>query len=104
MTAVSGVKRLTKIQRGREVTPGTAVVATTVRRGLAVPPSDDRINVRPEENVGLSSPSNRQYTAGLAASLEPPTAEATFEDFQHVAEAGIKTVAPTQDGTGTDYI
>ncbi len=104
MTAVSGVKRLTKIQRGREVTPGTAVVATSIRRGLAVPPSDDRINIRPDENVGLSSPSNRQYTAGLLASLEPPTSEATFEDFQHVAEAGIKTVVPTQDGTGTGYI
>jgi hypothetical protein len=104
MTAVSGIKRLTKIQLGREVTPGVAVVATTVRRGLAVPPSDDRMNVRPDENVGLSSPSNRQYTAGLLATLEPPTTEATFEMFQHVGEGGLKTVAPVQDGAGSGYV
>lgn len=104
MTAVSGVKRLTKMQMGRETVAGTPVAATTIHRGLALPPSDDQIKVMPDENVGLSAKSTRQYTPGLAASLEPPTTEATFEGFQHVAEAGIKTVVPTQDGAGTDYI
>ena len=104
MTAVAGVKRLTKLQLGREATPGTAVPATTIWRGLALPPSDDQIKVMPDENVGLSSKTTRQYTPGLAASLEPPTTEATFEGFQHIGEAGLKTVTPVQDGAGTDYI
>ncbi len=104
MTAVSGVKNLRKIQLGREATPGTAVPATTIWRGLAVPIKDDRINVRPNENIGLSSPTTRQYTPGLLASLPFPITEATFQNIQHVMEGGVKTVTPVADGAGSGFI
>ena len=100
----SGIKRLRRIQLGREVTAGTAVAATTIWRGPAVPGDDDRMNVMPEENVGISSATTRQYTAGLLASIPFPETEATFEQVQHIYESGIKTVTLSQDGTGTDYI
>lgn len=100
----SGIKRLRKIQLGRESTAGTAVAATTIWRGPAVQAEDERMNVMPEENVGVSSATTRQYTAGLLASLSFPETEATFEQVQHIYESGIKTVTPTQDGAGTDYI
>lgn len=102
--ATSGVKTLRKVQLGREGTPGTAVAATTIWRGPALMPLDDRMNAMPEENIGLSSPTTRQYTAGLLASMQFPSTPATFQGIQHVLEAGVKTVAPSQDGVGTDYI
>lgn len=104
MAAVSGVKTLRKVQLGRESTAGTAVAASTIWRGLALMPQDDRINERPEENVGLSSMTTRQYTPGLLASMAFPSTPATFGNIQHVLEAGIKTVTPVQDGAGTGYV
>lgn len=102
--ATSGVKTLRKVQLGRETTPGTAVAASTIWRGPALMPMDDRMNTMPEENIGLSSLTTRQYTAGLLASMQFPSTPATFQGIQHVMEAGVKTVTPVADGAGSGYI
>jgi hypothetical protein len=102
--ATSGVKTLRKIQLGREATPGTAIPATTIWRGPAVMPNDERVQVRPEENVGFSAITTRQYTPSLLASLAFPAVEATFQQIQHVMEAGVKTVTPVADGVGTGFV
>jgi hypothetical protein len=100
----AGIKRLRRIQLGRETTGGTAVAATTVWRGPAVMAVDDRELVMPDENVGLSAKTSRIYTPKLLASLEFPETEATFQQIQHVYENGLATVTLTQDGTGSDRI
>lgn len=102
--ATSGVKTLRKIQLGRETTAGTAVAASTIWRGPALMPMDDQAKVMPEENIGLSSKTTRQYTPSKLASLVFPSTPATFQGIQHIMEAGVKTVTPVQDGTGSDYI
>ncbi len=102
--STSGVKTLRKIQLGREGTAGVAVPATTIHRGVAIMPSDDQTKVMPDENVGLSSKTTRQYTPKKHASLSFPSTEATFQTIQHVLEAGVKTVTPVQDGAGTGYV
>jgi hypothetical protein len=104
MTATSGIKTLRKVQLGRQAGWGTAVPATTIWRGPAIMPSDDQVKMRPEENVGLSSATTRQYTPKKYATLAFPATEATFQGIQHFLEAGVKTVSPVQDGIGTDYI
>lgn len=104
MTATSGVKTLRKVQLGREGTAYTAVPATTIWRGPALMPMDDQVKVMPEENVGLSSLTTRQYTPKKLASMAFPSTEATFQQFLHFLEAGVKTDTPAQDGVGSAYI
>lgn len=99
----SGIKSLRRIQLGREGTPGTAVAATTKWRGMAIMPSDDQVKQMIEENIGFSSKTTRQITPKKFASLVFPATPATFQQIQHIMEAGIKTVSPTQDGAGTGY-
>lgn len=100
----SGIKALRKIQLGRESTAGTAVAATTIWRGPALMPKDDQKKVMRDENIGFSSKTTSQYTPQLLASMAFPSTEASFQNIQHILEAGVKTVTPVQDGTGTDYI
>lgn len=99
----TGVKALRKIQLGRETTPGTAVAATSIWRGLGVL-SDDRETVFPEEDVGILGGVDRAYVPKLAASLSMGSVEATYQQILHLLEAGILTATPTADGVGTDFI
>lgn len=100
----SGIKRLRRIQLGRETVSGTPVAATTIWRGPALMGMDERVMIIPDENVGLSSLTTRVYSPYLLASLSFPETEATFEQVQHIYESGIKTVTPVRDGTGSDYV
>jgi hypothetical protein len=100
----SGIKTLRKVQLGREGTAGTAVAATTIWRGLALMPTDDQTKTMPEENIGFSSLVTRQYTPRKFASMVFPATPATFQQIQHVLEAGVKTVTPVADGEGSGYI
>lgn len=102
--STSGVKRLRRIQLGRESTPGTSVAATTVWRGPALMALDDRVMIMPDENIGLSSPTTRIYNPKLQANLDFPETEATFEQQQHIYESGIQTTTINADGAGTGKI
>jgi hypothetical protein len=101
--STSGVKNLKKVQLGRQ-TNNTAVAATTIWRGPAMTVKDDRVQVRPKEDVGVSSLTNRAYTPKLLGSIAFPSTEATFQQIQHFLEGGVKTVTPVADGVGTDFI
>lgn len=94
-----GIKALRKLQFGRETTPGTAVAATTLWRGMGVL-DDQREVVFPEEDIGYISGVNRSYIPKYAAALDITSVEATFEQLPHLLEMGIATVSPTTDGSG----
>lgn len=97
-----GVKMLRKIQLGREVTAGTAVVATTTWRGEGQ--GEDNMSVIfPSETVGVIGGVNRSYIAALGGSVQM-SGNATFEQLLHVLEAGVKTVVPAADGAGSGKV
>ncbi len=99
------IKKAQVLQLGREVTPGTAVAATSLWRGPASKISDEQIQIQPDENIGLSVRTSRQFTAAVSASYKMPSTEATFEQLLHILEAGVKTVGTgVADGVGTDKI
>ncbi|MBN8654390.1 MAG: hypothetical protein J0M11_01545 [Anaerolineae bacterium] len=100
----SGIKNLRKVQLGRESTALTSVAASTIWRGPAIMPVDEQVKVMPEENIGFSSMVTRQYTPKKLASMAFPSTPATFQQILHILEGGIKTVTPSQDGTGSGYI
>lgn len=104
MTSVSSVKKLRRFQLGREATAGTAVATTTRWRGPAIGLEDAQAKVWPEENIGYSAKTTRQYTPLEVARLPMPATEATFEQFPHLLEAGLKAATPAQDGSGSGYI
>ena len=101
---MSGIKVLRKIQLGGETTAGTAVAADFIWRGIATGLEDTREKVRPEENVGLTSMTTRQYTPKIAAQLSMAATEATFEQLPHILEAALMKATPVQDGAGSGYL
>ena len=102
--AADGIKKLNRIQLGAESTAGTLVAASTIWRGMAAQINDDQTKVRPEENIGLSSQTTRQYTPQKLAHIEFPASELHFETFDHILDSGVVYNAGTQDGTGSGYI
>jgi len=97
-----GVKTLRKLQFGTESTKGTLVAATTVWGGTGT--IEDMIDVKlADEDVGLMMGRTRTYVASKGAKLTTE-AEATFEQLPVIFDSGVKTVAGSQDGAGTDYI
>lgn len=103
-TPSAGVDGFQQVQLGREATAGTAVTCTTVWRGPFGALADNREIVQPEENIGYISPVLRPYESHRLVGLDVPDTEVTFEQIPHIFEAGVKTVTPVQDGTGSDYI
>lgn len=100
---MAGIKPLRKIQIGKETTPGTAVAATALWRGTGV--LDDQREVTfVEEDVGYISGLDRTHVAKLLAAIQMDSTPATFEQLPYLFNAGIKGVAGSQDGAGTDYI
>ena len=100
---MAGIKALRKIQLGRETTKGTAVAATARWRGIGTI-KDERVTMFPEEDIGILSGSDRTYVPQYGASLSMESVPATFEQIEHVLEAGVKTVAGVADGAGSGYI
>lgn len=99
-----GIRSLRKIQLGVETTPGTAVAATTIWRGKGTL-EDKREVVFPEEDIGLISGADRQYTAKLLGGLEMESVPATFEQLPYILAAGVKNVVTgTADGSGSGKI
>ena len=90
-------------QLGREAVAGTAVAATTIWAGEAASIEDLRTVTMVTEHRGRMSPSSRQIQPKLFAGITFPQAVATFEQLQHVFEAGIETDAATACGSGYLY-
>jgi hypothetical protein len=101
---MSGVIPLSKVQIGREATLGTAVDATDILRVEGAFLDDQREIMFIPENVGVLVDVDRTAVPALAAAISIPDNVATFEQILHILEMGIRTVSPSQDGAGSDYI
>ena len=101
---MSGVIPLSKIQIGRETNLGTAVDGTEKLRVEGAFLQDAREIQPVAENVGLLVDTDRMVIPSLAAMIQIPENNATFEQIGHILEMGVKTVTPSQDGAGSGYI
>ena len=101
---MAGGKWAHKVQLGREATAGTAVAATTVWRGVGANLHDTTPVTMVDEQVGIALTTNRSYIGQISGGLSMVATPATFQQLPHLLEAGIKTITPAQDGSGTDYI
>lgn len=97
---MGGIRKLRKIQLGKETTAGTAVMATTIWRGVASMPEDQRQVVFPTEDVGFLSGTDRSYIPVYDAVLAMADTEATFEQLPYILEAGIMSVVTGTANTG----
>jgi len=101
---MAGIKRLRKLQLGKESTAGTAVSATTIWRGTGTL-EDQRGMYFPDEDIGYIAPVNRAVTPYTLGSLDLDEVPATFEQLPYILAMGVDgVVTGTKDGSGTDYI
>src|SRR3990172_1851217 len=104
---MAGVKLLRKLQLGREATAGTSRASNTHWRGvggLGVVEEKGEIKF-PDENVGIIGGTDRSYISKLAGAISFESVEATFEQFPHILEAGVKLVGTgVADGPGSGKI
>lgn len=91
------------IQLGGETTAGTATACDTVWAGEAASIEDMRTVTMLTEHRGRMSPSSRQIQPKLFAGITFPSTVATYEQIQHVFEAGIETDTATACGSGYLY-
>lgn len=99
-----GIRKLRRIQLGREVTPGTAVAATSIWRGIGTL-EDRRVTEFTEEDVGNVAGYTRTSNPKQEGHLTMEEVDATFEQLFHILEAGIKNVGTgVADGAGTGKI
>lgn len=101
----SGIKRLRRIQLGKETTPGTAVAATTRWRGGATQLDDQRVIEQIEEWIGIIDGADRTAVVQLLGMLQLDDVPATAEQFPYLAAMGFG--GPTTgaaDGAGTSKI
>jgi len=100
-----GVKRLQRIQWGKEVTPGTAVAETTRWRGMGAMLDDQRKIEEIEELMGIIEGADRTAVTQLLAAIALADTPATPEQFQFLAAMGFGgPVTGAADGVGTDFI
>ena len=99
---MAGITALRKIQLGRESTAGTAVAATTIWRGMGLL-EDQREVKHVDEQIGVALPTTRAYVPKLGVQIAFDAIEATFQQLPHILEAGIRTDAPANDGSGYVY-
>ncbi len=96
-----GRKRLSRIQIGRETTPGTMVAATTILRVPAAYLSDDRTPEFVEEAVGIFR-TDRSVITAISASIDFADTSATPEQLPHfLAMLYGGPITGTADGTGS---
>jgi hypothetical protein len=102
---MAGAKWAHKIQLGKETTPGTAVPATTIWRGVGGNLQDTREVTMVDEQVGIAIPTTRNYIGRVGGSLSMAATPATYEQVLHILEAGIKTLGTgAADGPGSGKI
>jgi hypothetical protein len=107
-SSTAGRYALSKVQVGRETTPGTAVAATRIIRGPAGHIEDLRERVRPNEMIGVIGGTTRNYTPKLLAQMEVPEGEATFEQlpiwFMSMYAGAHAGVADGSGSSGYKYL
>jgi hypothetical protein len=100
-----GVKRLQRIQWGKEVTPGTAVAETTRWRGAGAMLDDQRKIEEIEEWMGVIEGADRTAVVQLLGMLNLADTPATPEQFPYLAAMAMGgPVTGSADGAGTDKI
>ncbi len=100
-----GIKRLRRIQLGKEVTPGTAVATTTRWRGGASMLDDQRKIEEIEEWIGIIDGADRTAVVQLLGMLALDEVPATAEQFQYLPVLAFGgSVTGSADGSGTDKI
>ena len=87
--AGQGIKKLRKIQLGKETTAGTAVDATTVWRGMGTI-EDGLEKVFVDEDIGYKSGVDRTYIPKVEARLDLDEIPATYEQILHILEAAVE--------------
>lgn len=99
-----GVKKLRRIQFGKEATPGTAVPATRIWRGVGAL-EDLRELKFPEEDIGLLGGSDRSYIPSIQAALSMDDIEASYEQLPVLLTAGVAALTTgVADGSGSDFV
>lgn len=100
-----GVKRLQRIQWGKETTPGTAVTETTRWRGMGAMLDDQRKVEEIEELMGIVEGADRTAIVQLLGMLQLSETPATAEQMQFLlAMAFGGPTTGSADGVGTDKI
>jgi hypothetical protein len=104
MAETTGVKKLRRLQMGRETTtaPGTAVEATDTWRGTGTI-EDGTVVIFPDEDIGLYPGTTRSYVPSEVARLTMDETPATFQQILHIFEAAIHETTADADGTGYRY-
>lgn len=98
-----GIKKMMKVQLGRETTAGTAVAATAIWRGTGAP-EDKRVIEFPEEDVGYLGGTDRSECVSIAGAITL-SQSATFEQIGYPFQAGVKKVtSPTTDTGGSGRV
>jgi len=100
--AAGGIKALSKIQLGRETTAGTEVNASTLWRGTGALKDDLALSFV-DETIGFLPQVDRTYISRYQGSISLDATPATFEQVNHLFEAGIKTDAAAAEGSGYIY-
>ena len=81
--------------KSRESTSGTAVAATSIGRFQFSMLEDAREYTKVEEQIGAFTQGERTYAAKLLGKWNMPSTPLTFEQVNHILEAGVKTATPT---------
>lgn len=100
-----GIKKLQRIQLGKETTAGTAVAATTRWRGAGAMLDDQRKIEEIEELVGIIDGADRTVVVQLLSMIELAPIALTFEQLQYLLVMGFGgPTTGTADGAGSGKI
>ena len=104
MAELTGVKKLRRLQLGREVpdSSGEEVPVTATWRGTGTIEDVTPI-VFPDEDIGIYPQSTRSYVPSKQAKLTMDETPATYEQILHVFDAGINASTADRDGTSGGY-
>lgn len=98
----TGIKKMRRIQLGKETTAGTEADATSYWRGTGT--IDDQIEVQlVEEDIGFLSGVDRTVVPSVGAMLEMEETPATFEQVVHLFEAGLHAATTATTGGGIQW-
>ncbi len=104
MAELTGVKKLRRLQLGREIagSPGGEVDATATWRGMGTI-EDGTVVTFPDEDIGFYPGTNRSYVASEVARLTMDETPATYEQILHIFDAGINASTADRDGSSGGY-